>query len=747
MFHRCQRRFALCGLMILSALTYPASAQTASREEEAFFETKVRPVLAEHCFACHGPKKQKAGLRLDSRPAILEGGNSGPAIVVGKANESLLIKSLRQQEDLKMPPRKQLPKQTIDDVALWIQKGAVWPNSAKVAGTKRTEFEVTDKDRQHWSFRSIKRPAVPNILNAASPIDQFIVAQLKEKGLALSQPETARRLIRRVTFDLTGLPPTPEEVETFVKDKAADAYERLVDRLLASPRYGERWGRHWLDVVRFAQSDGYERDSEKPNAWRYRDYVINSFNEDKPFDRFVKEQIAGDELEPVTDEGRIATGFFHLGVWDDEPDDQKQADFDQLDDMLSTTGEAFLGLTVGCARCHDHKFDPIPQEDYYSMLAFLRGIKPARLAVKGRPATTQVDLKAGGMTLGVQEEGPNVPATFVLATGQAARPGKQVEPRFPRVLCASNDLAVPQSMRKTDAHSGRRLALAEWIASKDNPLTARVIVNRLWHWHFGRGLSAMPSDLGRNGSAPSHPELLDWLAAELMDGGWKLKRIHKLIVLSETYRQSSALRANQAAIDPANVLLWRQNLRRLEAEAIRDAVLATSGKLNLMMGGRGIFPELPREVLETQSRPGVGWNTSPPEEQGRRSVYIFVKRTLGVPLLETFDFPSPDKSAATRTTTTIAPQALIMLNSGFMDEQAKAFAKRVQQQSNGDEGKEIDAVFRLALQREPTARERRIAQAYLAGEGRPADAVPPRSEALIGLCKLILNLNEFVYID
>jgi hypothetical protein len=670
-------------------------------------------------------------------PALLEGGDSGPAIVVGKAGESLLIKALRQQGELKMPPRQLLPKAKVDDVALWIQKGAKWPGSTTSVAEKRKEVEVTDKDRAHWSFRPVRRPAVPTVIQGehTNPIDQFIGVKLKEKGLTSSKPATARELIRRVTFDLTGLPPTAEEVDAFVKDSSTAAYERLVDRLLASPRYGERWGRHWLDVVRFAQSNGYERDGEKPNAWRYRDYVIDSFNADKPYDRFVKEQIAGDELEPVTDEGRIATAFFHLGVWDDEPDDKKQAEMDNLDDMVSTTGEAFLGLTVGCARCHDHKFDPIPQDDYYSMLAFLRNIKTTRNGSNELSSGSQVALQAGGRTLGVQEAGSVVAETHVLAAGQVARQGKRVEPRFPRVLCANNDQAIPRTIHKTPTTSGRRLALAEWMASKDNPLTARVMVNRLWHWHFGRGLVATPSDLGRNGALPTHPELLDFLASELMDGGWKLKRLHKLIVLSETYCQSSAYRADQAALDPGNELLWRQNLRRLEAEAIRDAVLATSGKLNLKMGERGIFPALPREVLETQSRPGDGWKTSSPEEQGRRSVYIFIKRTLGVPLLETFDFASPDKSSATRTTTTIAPQALTLLNSAFLEEQATALAARVTQLSKGDHAQEIQLMYRLALQRTPTEKEQQIARSYLARAN------------LAALGKLILNLNEFVYID
>ncbi len=736
---------AVFGLLLVVAVPLEIRGQSASSADDAFFEKKIRPILAEHCFSCHGAEKQRGKLRLDSRAAMTAGGESGPAIVAGKADDSLLIKAVRQQGELKMPPRKTLSKQTINDLAAWIQKGAPWPGGDKVIAVKQTEAEVTDKDREHWSFRPLKRPPVPEV-GADNPVDAFVVAKLKSKGLMLSGPASARELIRRVTFDLIGLPPSPEAVDKFVRDPSDAGYEKLVDGLLQSPQYGERWGRHWLDVVRFAQSNGYERDAEKPNAWRYRDYVIDSFNADKPFDLFVREQIAGDEIAPVTDAGRTATGFYHLGVWDDEPDDQKQADMDQLDDMVSTVGEAFLGLSIGCARCHDHKFDPIPQDDYYSMVAFLRNIKPGRKVEKEKGYDpSQIALENGGQTLGVNEEGPEAPPTFVLAAGQVARKGKQVEPQFPRVLCRTNDQAAPKPFAKNEKTSGRRTQLADWIVSKDNPLTARVIVNRLWHWHFGRGLSATPSDLGRNAPPPTHPELLDWLAADLIDGGWTLKRIHKQIVLSQTYRQSSALRADAAAIDPANSLLWRQNLRRLEAEAIRDAVLATSGSLNLARGGPGIFPTLPREVLETQSRPGLGWKPSSPEEQNRRSVYIFVKRTLGVPLLETFDFPSPDKSAAARNTTTIAPQALILLNSEFMDKQAAAFAKRAQQSGSRDFARDVEQVWRFALQRSPSEQERRIAIAYL-------ERVAPTSEsadevALVNLCKLVLNLNEFVYID
>ncbi len=736
----------LLGLLALTA-TARAAEPAVSPAAAAFFESKVRPVLVENCYRCHGSQKQRGGLRVDSRAALLEGGDAGPAVVPGKPEQSLLVKAVRHQDGLEMPPKKTLPKTQVELLTAWVKMGAPWPGAAAVAAPRKAEFTVTDKDRSHWSFRPLRRPAVPPVRGRSrvvNPIDALVLARLEAKGLTLSAPAGKRELIRRVSFDLTGLPPTPEEIDAFVNDPAPDAYERLVDRLLASPLYGERWGRHWLDVVRFAQTHGYERDDEKPNAWRYRDYVIRSLNADKPYDQFVKEQLAGDELG-AGDDGKIATAFYRLGVWDDEPDDARQAEFDSLDDMLSTAGEAFLGLTLGCARCHDHKFDPIPQADYYRLLAFLRNVRPT---IRGKGDGTQLPLQAGGTTLGVSEAGPNVPPTHILAAGQVARRGKAVEPRFPCVLCPSDEQAIPHGIRPTARSSGRRTALAEWIANRDNPLTARVIANRLWHGHFGRGLAATPSDLGRNGAPPTHPELIDWLASEVISGGWKLKRIHKLIVLSSTYRQSSAARDEKAlAADPGNLLLWRQNLRRLEAEAIRDSVLAVSGRLKRTMGGRGIFPTLPREVLETQSRPGAGWNTSPPQEQGRRSVYIFVKRTLGVPLLDVFDFATPDKAVAARVTTTIAPQALILLNSAFMEEQAAAFADRLFRETGHDPAKNVERAFRLALGRTPTGKERQIAVDYI---GRvKADEKGPDAErkALAALCKLVLNLNEFVYID
>jgi hypothetical protein len=597
----------------------------------------------------------------------------------------------------------------------------------------------------------VVRPAVPRVgAPTASPIDAFLVQKLLAKGLSPAPLASRRELVRRAYFDLIGLPPAPEEIDAFVADGRPDAYERLLDRLLASPQYGERWGRHWLDVVRFAQTNGYERDDEKPFAWRYRDYVIKALNEDKPYDQFVREQLAGDELDVVTDDALIATAFYRLGVWDDEPDDRRQAEYDDLDDVLSTTGSTFLGLSVGCARCHDHKFDPIGQEDYYSMLAFLRNVKPyANASLKDLGARAILaPLSGGGRTLAVSEHGPRPQPTHLLVRGNAGTPGKEVPPRFPRVLSRTDADAVPNlPPPKPGARStGRRRALAEWVASPNNPLTARVMVNRLWHHHFGRGIVATPSDFGRTGVAPTHPELLDWLAAELVAGGWRLKRMHKVIMLSHAYRQSSRVEARAARLDPGNALLGRQNLRRLEAEAIRDTVLAVSGQLNLSMGGRGVFPTLPAEVLSTQSRPGQGWGKSTPHEQARRSVYVFVKRTLGVPLLEVFDAASPDKSIAARTTTTIAPQALILLNGEFTDEQAKAFAERLLNEGGANPRANVERMFRLAVGRAPSAEEARIALGYLGRATREPGAAGYR-RALTRLCKVALNLNEVVYVD
>ena len=816
----------LCAGPTRAADTPPAQP---TPEQVQFFELKVRPVLATHCYKCHGPEKQKAHLRLDTIGTILAGGESGAAVVPGKPQESLLINAVNYQGRLEMPPDNRLGKDDVAALTEWVKMGAPWPAGAgksEPVMTKREAVGVTEQDRQFWSFQPVRRPELPQVSRTervANPIDNFIVAKLEAKGLEPNPPAGRRELIRRATFDLTGLPPMPEEVEAFEKDESPDAYERLLDRLLASPHYGERWGRHWLDLVRFAQTNGYEFDGEKPLAWRYRDYVIRALNEDKPYDRFVKEQLAGDELDDVTRDSVTATGFYRLGVWDIEPDDKAAAICEEMDDILRTTTDTFLGLTVGCARCHDHKFDPVPQEDYYRLMAFFAGVAPygtgegthfqpnddaiftpltdpARVAAwreqaaaaRGPIKTTQgkisdlidqikdgqpvekvqeverlkadlrrledaVERPAGfDVALSVRETAGPPPATHVLIRGDPRNKAREVQPGVLSVLDGVAPMPTPsQGVPSAGAAtSGRRRQLAEWVASPANPLTARVMVNRLWHYHFGRGIVASPSDFGHTGVPPSHPELLDWLASELTDGGWRLKRLHKLIMLSATYRQSSRATGEPArAADPDNVLLWRQNLRRLEAEAIRDAILAVSGQLNPATGGRGVFPTLSPEVLSTQSRPGLGWDTSTPEEQNRRSVYIFVKRTLGVPMMEAFDLPTPDKPGPARSVTTIAPQALILLNSEFIDRQADALAERVAREAGEDQGAQIERLFRLALCRAPSDGESRIAAEFLGrrvGEPNPAattNETANRRQAMAALCRLVLNLNEFVYVD
>jgi hypothetical protein len=421
-----------------------------------FFESKIRPLLAAKCYRCHGPEKQRGGLRLDSREAALRGGDSGPAVVPGKPKEGFLLQAVRQTGELKMPPKKQLSSRQISDLEQWVLRGAAWGQTTTATGPARKP--PGELDRSHWAFLPVRRPPVP-AAGGSSPIDAFILERLQARGLHPSPPATRRELLRRVYLDLVGLPPAPQDVEAFEKDDRPEAFAEVVERLLASPHYGERWGRHWLDLVRFGQTHGYERDDEKPNAWRYRDYVIRAFNADKSYDQFIREQLAGDELDPVTDDGRTATAFYRIGVWDDEPDDARQAEFDALDDVLTTTGEAFLGLTIGCARCHDHKFDPIRQEDYYSLLAFCRNIGAT---VRDKPDSITVPLSAGGATLAVKEPGPTAPPTHLLIRGNAATPGKEVVPRFLPVLCETTEYGFhPADPGLTVADLP---AAAKWIA-------------------------------------------------------------------------------------------------------------------------------------------------------------------------------------------------------------------------------------------------------------------------------------------
>lgn len=715
-------------------------SEKPSAEQLHFFETEIRPLLIKRCQGCHGPEKQSGDLRLDSREAALAGGESGAALVPGKADESLIVEAINYKS-LEMPPKEKLPHEEIDLLTRWISSGAPWTATNEPGAVAvRHQKQVTAADRATWAFQKPVRPEPPSVKQSdwvQTPVDAFILSKLEAAGLAPAEKAEKRTLIRRATFDLLGLPPTPEEVAAFESDESPDAYARLIDRLLARPEYGERWGRHWLDLVRYAQTNGYERDDDKPHAWRYRDYVIRAFNEDKPYDRFVLEQLAGDELEPRTDDAITATAFYRLGVWDDEPDDTRQAIFDGLDDMVSTTSSTFLGLTVGCARCHDHKFDPILQEDYYSLLAFMRNVtyygNPVNNNSGGTSAAKGIlqKLSNGDETLAISEAGPQAPPTHILVRGDAGVEGKEVSPKFVQVLCTNDDATKPTFPEiSPDSHSTRRrLTLAKWIVSQENPLAARVMANRLWQHHFGRGIVATPSDFGATGEAPTHPELLDWLATELIAGEWKLKRMHRLLMLSSVYQQSSQGNMEAAAkVDADNRLLWHYPMRRLEAEAIRDSILSVSGELKTQLGGPSIYPVLPPEVLATQSRPGSGWHTSPPEQQGRRSVYIFVKRTLGVPLLDSFDFATPDQPIARRATTTIAPQALILLNSQFMEQQAAAFAARLVKEAPAGNEAQVKSAFELAFGRAPSSDELELSLAHLEHQRQAYAELPADSD-------------------
>jgi hypothetical protein len=685
--------------------------------------------------------------------------------------------------------------------------------------------QIDDQARSFWSFRPVIRPKVPEVERSdwvKNTIDAFVLARLEAAGLKPGPPAEKAALFRRVYYDLTGLPPTPEDVDTFLNDSAVDAYERVVDRLLASPHYGERWARHWLDLVRYAETNGYEFDAAKPNVWRYRDYVIRSFNEDKPYDRFIREQLAGDELEPATAEGIIATGYYRLGPSDSGAPDRLQATYDGLDDIVATTGQAFLGLTVNCARCHDHKIDPFPQADYYRLLAFFHNISPRatqrRIALdvdqevqKAAVAQHQqevADLKkatrafeealiphlAGGeiddfknpdyrveiarkhvpehvpqqdfeyytdrvrrlaqlerrpptalaQALCVSENGRTAPDTFVLLRGNPRSRGDKVEPAFPSVLARQAPLMSEPGPNAST--SGRRAALAAWIASPANPLTARVMVNRIWQHHFGRGIVRSASDFGYRGTPPTHPELLDWLAGEFVARGWSIKAMHRLIVTSSAYRMSSQPDAAALARDPENDLFWRFNLRRLTAEEVRDSILAVCGNLNgARLGGPSVYPRIQREVLYGQSMPGVGWRQSAPDDQARRSIYVHVKRSLTVPILGAFDAADTDASCPVRFTTTVPTQALALLNGEFINDQARIFADDVRRTAGEETASQVRLALRRVKQREPSTAEVERGVAFLA-RLRSKHEVSP-GEALRSFCLLALNLNEFVYLE
>ncbi|MCZ6795552.1 MAG: PSD1 and planctomycete cytochrome C domain-containing protein [Planctomycetota bacterium] len=747
--------------VLLWAGSSPRALVAERTGESVDFERQVAPLIAAHCLECHSEGQKKGGLLLISRKDLLAGGESGAAITPGKPDDSLLVERLRAGE---MPPREKGKSRRLRDTEIaileaWIRAGAAWPE-----GRRLSPYEVTTSRRgglDWWSFQPVKRPAVPDVVGAdgarqpAHPVDAFVLARLAEAGLAMAPPADRRTLIRRATFDLLGLPPAPRDVRAFVADDSEEAYEQLIDRLLASPRHGERWGRYWLDLVRFAETNGYERDATKPGAWKYRDWVIRAINDDKPYDRFVTEQLAGDELPDRSEETVTATGFLRLGTWNDEPNDPAEYKYERLEDLVHTTSSAFLAITVKCARCHDHKFDPVPQVDYYELASvFWAGfVEPRDRKLMGGPSAQEL----GHDVLGWTDRGRAVPPFHLLHKGDPRRPGPVVAPGFLALAPALQRpfLSPPESSRTTH----RRSQLAAWITDARNPLTARVLVNRLWQHHFGSGLVRTPNNFGFKGDRPTHPALLDWLASELVDGGWQIKRLHKLLMTSRTYRQASSHPREEVyeEKDFANTLLWRANRRRLDAEALRDAMLAVSGRLNPRLGGPSFYPRIAKEALEGLSRKGQTWGSSPPEERGRRSVYIFAKRSLLVPFLTTFDFCDTTRPCGKRDVTTVAPQALALLNNPFAHETSEAFARRIASE-RADQPSRVVRAWELAFGRRPGTGESEAARLHLAEQERhferrlgvgdeTARAMNPEHLALASLCLVLLNANEFIYAD
>jgi len=799
----------------------PPGAPTAGQSPLA---KEALRILQQNCATCHSGAKPMGGLHLTSRAEILKGGASGPAVSLAKPESSLLLRAINYRGP-QMPPGGKLPQTQIDQLTEWVKQGLPWPDKESAPAPAHTgPPPVTPETMKFWSFQPVRPSRVPAVKNAGwvrNPIDAFVLRRLEAAGASPAPPASREALIRRAYYDLLGLPPAPEEVRAFLADRSPNAWEKVVDRLLVSPHYGEKWGRHWLDLVHFAETNSYERDGVKPNAWRYRDYVIDSFNRDKPYDRFVIEQLAGDEQPGRAPEKLTATGYYRLGIWDDEPVDREQALYDDLDDVVSTTGQVFLGLTVGCARCHDHKIDPIPQKDYHRLLAFFAAVnrygpqcqrpigpeaevQKQRAEIeahevkvrKNREETAAIETRVTPDLTPVEQEDwehesrrvaivqkrvprlltqaqfdryaalqeewqelqrfrptaldsvlivtedPQPRPTHVLMRGSAHAPGDPVEPGFPSVLNPPAPLLASSLYSDT---CGRRLALARWIASPRNSLTARVMVNRIWQFHFGRGIVRTPSNFGFQGAQPTHPELLDWLAGQFVAGGWRLKPIHRMILLSSTYRMSSRANPKALAKDPENDLFWRFNMRRLEAEEVRDSVLAVNGSLNPKMGGPGIYPTMPPEVLAGQSMPGSGWGKSSPEEQCRRSVYIHVKRSLIAPIIVSFDGPETDFTCPVRFSTTQPTQALGMMNSAFVNEQARVFADYLRQRAGTDPAAQVRLALWRVTQRQPTQKEvdrgvRLMAQLQ-------ARHHADRQEALTRFCTVALNLNEFLYLD
>jgi len=859
---------------LLAALAFCATAAKAA-ERQLTFEEHVRPIFKAHCFHCHGEEAETEGsLDLRLMRLAVKGGDTGPAIVPGNADESLLVQRIAAGE---MPPegKGKVPPEQLATLRKWIDQGA---KTARPEPDSLTD--VTEEEKSFWSFQSLANHELPGVTNGSalqSPIDAFLLARLEQHQLGFSPTAEKATLIRRAYFDLVGLPPSPDEVAAFVADHSPDAWQRLIDRLLASPRYGERWGRHWLDVAGYADSDGYtEKDPERKYAYKYRDYVIRAINADKPWDAFLREQLAGDELltPPYTNLSSeqadllAATGFLRMapdGTGDGSAD-QNAARNDVLAETIKIVSSSLLGLTVGCAQCHNHRYDPIPQADYYRVRAIfepaydVKNWRPpsARLVslwsdeVRQEAAAIDAELKklteeqqsemdkivseifdaevakleeeqrdlarearatdakertaeqkqllkdhpslnvsrgsaylydrkrtdaltkdfdarkkelqakrpAEDFVPCLTEVAGKVPETFVFYRGDIAQPLQAVEAGELSVLGKSAPIPADDPALPT---TGRRLAYARWLTNGQQPLVPRVLVNRIWMLHFGRGIVATPGDFGVLGARPSHPELLDWLASRFIDGGWELKRLHRLLMSSAAYQQTSRRTGALDRVDPENNLLGRMSIRRLEAEAVRDSILAATGVLNFQMLGKPVpvtVDEVGQVIVGLDNRDTAGRPVSKRAVLGadefRRSVYVQVRRSQPLSMLETFDAPALNPNCELRNRSTVAPQSLLLMNNNFVLTQSLALAERAIAEAGEDAHARVRLIWRLALATEPSAAEVESAAAFVAAQEQELGARPQSDKetvfslavrALASLGQALFSSNGFLYVD
>ena len=731
---------SIVGVVIVSGGAF-AESEIGGRtltERHEYFERKVRPLLTNRCLKCHGTVRQLGALRLDTAEGVFYGSTNGSVVVPGDPDASVLVQLARSTKERRMPPPRMDPKSPSQELKnlydnppleaheigileRWVREGAVWPGYSKddISGATGAKYEFTEEQKAFWSFQPIRDPVPPSVKDMAWPaegalLDHFILAKLEAAGLEPSPAADPLKLLRRVTFDLTGLPPTPEEIQAFLADDSADAYRGLVDRLLDSPRYGERWGRHWLDVARYAETAAHDGNTGYLHAWRYRNWVIDAFNDDKPFDEFIVEQLAGDLLPEADNSAQrlkrhIATGFLQVGPKPVGMRDKRQLVLEIADEQIHATGVAFLGLTIACARCHNHKFDPIPARDYYSLAGIFMSTE------------SFFDYERDSMHLEYTVEGPEGPVE-VLAVRDKPRPHNlRVHTRGSYLTLAEEaprgflQIVAGEDHAQIDTAGSGRLELARWIASPDHPLTARVAVNRIWQKHFGSGLVRSTDDFGRRGDRPSHPELLDWLARRFIESGWSVKSLHRRILLSSTYRQSHSENPRSASIDPENSLLWRMPRRRLSAEEIRDTLLAIGDELDLSPGGSSLTAgyrplQPPRKIVVVKVNDLYNFG---PYMQNRRSVYLPVIRNQLHPVLALFDSSNEHEPTGVRTTTTTAPQSLFFLNGEFVRRHARNLAVRLLDMEDVTDEDRVRIAYEIVFGRPASTEETLTAQKYL----------------------------------